>query len=102
MSGRLSWLFFEKKEVWESKAKATTNTRDMADDEMSASQLRQRYGRGGSAPDNSLSASQLRGRYGVENKDFSKGDGGGAMMIVMVVAAIAVIVGALVFFMQKS
>jgi len=74
----------------------------MADDQMSASQLRQRYARGGSAPDNSLSASQLRGRYGVENKDFSKGDGSGAMTVLMVVAAIAVVVGAIVFFMQKS
>ncbi|GMI40561.1 hypothetical protein TrCOL_g7859 [Triparma columacea] len=40
---------------------------------MSASQLRQRYGKGGTAADSELSASQLRARYGVQSnsRDFS-------------------------------
>ncbi|GMH76067.1 hypothetical protein TL16_g06961 [Triparma laevis f. inornata] len=40
---------------------------------MSASELRQRYHKGGSVPDSELSASQLRARYGVQsnNCDFS-------------------------------
>jgi hypothetical protein len=37
------------------------------DDSFSASELRNRYGRGGSARDSELSASQLRSRYEIEN-----------------------------------
>eukprot|EP00952_Eustigmatos_sp_NYUAD-ZCMA_P014200 55634-Eustigmatos_ZCMA.PRE.1 len=44
----------------------------MADDSHSASQLRQRYGRGGTATDSELSASQLRARYDIDNSRFSK------------------------------
>ena len=39
----------------------------MGDDSFSASELRQRYHKGGSIPDSDLNASQLRGRYGIEN-----------------------------------
>ena len=42
-------------------------TDTMGDDSFSASELRQRYHKGGSVPDSDLSASQLRGRYGIEN-----------------------------------
>lgn len=35
------------------------------DDGLSASELRQRYHRGGSARDDELSASQLKARYGI-------------------------------------
>ena len=37
----------------------------MGDSELSASELRQRYNRGGSAKDDELSASQLRARHGI-------------------------------------
>ncbi len=37
----------------------------MADDAFSASQLRQRYGKNGSAKDSDLSAAQLRARYAI-------------------------------------
>ena len=39
----------------------------MSDDQLNASELRKRYHRGGTIPDSDLSASQLRGRYGIEN-----------------------------------
>ena len=42
-------------------------TKDMADDGYSASELRQRYGKGGSAKDSDLSAAQLRARYSIPN-----------------------------------
>ena len=44
-----------------------------SDANLSASELRQRYHKGGSAPDSDLSAAQLRARYGVQNNsgDFS-------------------------------
>ena len=41
----------------------------MSDDQLNASELRKRYHRGGTIPDSDLSASQLRGRYGIENND---------------------------------
>jgi hypothetical protein len=39
----------------------------MSDDAYSASELRRRYQRGGTAKDSDLSAAQLRSRYGIEN-----------------------------------
>ncbi len=40
------------------------------DSDLSASELRQRYHRGGSIPDDQLSAPQLRARHGIaKNKD---------------------------------
>ena len=44
----------------------------MADDSYSASQLRRRYTKGGSARDSELSASQLRSRYEIDNSKFGK------------------------------
>ena len=43
----------------------------MADSGLSASELRQRYHRGGSATDDELSSSQLRARHGIPS---NKGD----------------------------
>ncbi|CEM38406.1 unnamed protein product [Vitrella brassicaformis CCMP3155] len=62
----------------------------MADDGLSASELRRRYGPGGSAPDSELSAAQLRARHNVQNREFRADDGGGVLMYV--VAGIALIV----------
>lgn len=45
----------------------------MSDDSLSASQLRSRYQKGGSAGDSDLSASQIRARYGVETNSFKAG-----------------------------
>mmetsp|Transcript_6761 Transcript_6761/g.26147 ORF Transcript_6761/g.26147 Transcript_6761/m.26147 type:complete len:85 (-) Transcript_6761:469-723(-) len=47
----------------------------MADDNLSASDLRRRYAQGGTAADSELTASQLRARYGIHSnrKDFSTG-----------------------------
>lgn len=40
-------------------------TANMADSELSASELRMRYHRGGTVPDSDLTSSQLRARHGV-------------------------------------
>ena len=43
---------------------------DENDSDLSASELRQRYGRGGSIPDDQLTARQLKARHGIpSNKD---------------------------------
>ena len=39
----------------------------MSDDRFTATELRQRYHKGGSVPDSDLTASQLRGRYGIQS-----------------------------------
>ena len=43
----------------------------MADSNMSASELRQRYHRGGNAQDDELSAAQLRARHGISSNKSS-------------------------------
>jgi hypothetical protein len=78
----------------------------MGDSNLSASELRQRYHKGGSLPDSELSAKQIRARHAVpsNSQDFStkhgQKSGGSATMIVGVVAAVAV-VGAIVYFSTK-
>ena len=66
------------------------------DDSRSASELRQRYHRGGSVPDSALSASQLRARYGVQSNkpDFSTSQSGSKStdMMVLVGGGFAVVV----------
>ena len=57
-------------------------------------------GRGGSATDADLSASQLRARYGVENKQFKQGDGG--LMLFVGIGAIIAIVGAIAYFVLNQ
>ena len=59
-----------------------------SDDTMSASQLRDRYGRDGSAGDSELSASQLRSRYSVETNSFRPG--GNVQCIYMLVFVIII------------
>ena len=70
----------------------------MGDSSMSASELRARYGPGGSAADSELTASQLRARYGVASnkKSFSTGEtsgagGAGSMNILLLSAGVAVL-----------
>mgnify|MGYP003385761470 CR=1 FL=1 len=50
----------------------TTDNNATGDSSMSASELRQRYNRGGTAKDDELSASQLRARHGVQKNSSSK------------------------------
>jgi len=56
--------------------------------------------RGGTAADSDLSASQLRGRYGVENKNFGASNDNTMQMIVGAVVCLIVTVG--MFFYLKS
>lgn len=56
----------------EKQGQNTLHIRAMDDSSMSASQLRQRYGRGGTAMDSELSAAQLRARYDIDNSKFGK------------------------------
>ena len=79
----------------------------MADSELSASELRQRYHRGGSAKDDELTAKQLRARHAIpSNKDdfsTSQSDGkslGGSPVLLIVVALL--LLGAVGFFMLKK
>ena len=62
----------------------------MGDDRYSASELRQRYGPGGSLKDSELSASQIRARHGIHANTFSGSHGFSVVSIlVLVVAAVA-------------
>lgn len=74
----------------------------MADSELSASELRQRYHRGGSAKDDELTAKQLRARHAIPSnkQDFSTSqmDGKGGMNP-MVIAIVLLIIVAIGFFM---
>lgn len=62
----------------------------MGDSELSATELRQRYNRGGTVKDDELSAAQLRARHGIpKNKDdFSTGakDDNTNTMVIVVIA----------------
>mmetsp|Transcript_34759 Transcript_34759/g.44343 ORF Transcript_34759/g.44343 Transcript_34759/m.44343 type:complete len:81 (-) Transcript_34759:269-511(-) len=77
----------------------------MADDGYSASQLRQRYNKGGTLNDDQLTAAQLRARHGIQSnrQDFSTGDktgGSGNMMVIVVV--LLVVAAGVGFFLFKS
>ena len=55
----------------------------MGDENLSASELRRRYHKGGTAKDSELSASQIRSRHNIENTKFSGGPvgaGGGNLL----------------------
>jgi hypothetical protein len=67
----------------------------MGDDRYSASELRQRYGPGGSLNDSELSASQIRARHGIQGNTFSDTGPSSVMLIALAVAAI---VGALALY----
>jgi len=74
----------------------------MTDDALSASQLRQRYHAGGTASDADLTARQLRARYGIASNrpDFSTGETGVPTMVV--VAAIGVALAFAAFVLLKT
>jgi len=67
----------------------------MADSELTASELRQRYHRGGTVPDDQLNAQQLRARHGIthNSRDFSTADkNSGSVMNPAIIGVIVVIV----------
>jgi len=72
----------------------------MGDDGYSASQLRSRYGPGGSEGDASLSASQLRSRHGINNREFK--NQGGMNPAVIGVAILAVFAVAYYFMVMQG
>jgi hypothetical protein len=81
----------------------------MADSDLSASELRQRYHKGGSVPDSELSASQLRARHGVARNaaDFSTQHNKGSNAGLVIGALVALGLGAVaalvwVFLLKKS
>ena len=71
----------------------------MSDSQLSASQLRQRYGANGTAQDSELSASQIRARHGVKNNSFQS-DSSYGHVIAFVCVALMLIVG-IVFVIKK-
>jgi hypothetical protein len=76
----------------------------MADDGLSASELRKRYLKGGTESDANLSASQLRARYGMQsnNKEWStKDNASGLSSPVIVIAALVLLALAAAFFLSK-
>lgn len=71
---------------------------------MSASELRRRYHKGGTAKDSELSASQIRSRHNIENTKFSGGPvgaGGGNQMTLIIIAAVVLLLGGAAFFFSK-
>jgi hypothetical protein len=77
----------------------------MADSDLSASELRRRYHKGGATNDDELSASQLRARYVIQSnkKEFSTSsngrEGGISTLMYVIVAFVGVgVIAALVHF----
>jgi hypothetical protein len=67
------------------------------DSDLSASELRKRYHKGGELDDSQLSASQLRARYGIKsNSKPQKGEEGGSATQGMLLLSIAVAVIAVI------
>ncbi|KAG6609758.1 Microfibrillar-associated protein 1 [Phytophthora cinnamomi] len=65
------------------------------DDGMTASELRQRYERGGSVRDCDLSAAQLRSRYAIPGNTFKEkqSDSSSMMMVVAAVVLLVILAG---------
>lgn len=69
-------------------------------DDLSASELRRRFHKGGSIPDSELTASQLRARHGIagNSRDFStkengSGDSANLVLIILLIAFVAAAAG---------
>ena len=78
----------------------------MGDSDLSASELRRRYHKGGSLADSELSAKQIRARHAVPSNtaDFSTrhgGAGGGSMPMRLVGVLLLIAVGGLYFVLGK-
>ncbi|KAJ0409818.1 hypothetical protein P43SY_005712 [Pythium insidiosum] len=73
----------------------------MSDDGYTASELRQRYERGGSVQDCDLSAAQLRARYAIPNNTFKPDKSqSNATLVIGAVVALLVLAGAAYMLMQ--
>lgn len=75
------------------------------DSELSASQLRNRYHKGGTLADSELSAKQVRARYAVPSNsaDFSTkhaSTGGGNMGMVVGLVAAGLLIGGVIWYMK--
>ncbi|OWZ22920.1 Microfibrillar-associated protein 1 [Phytophthora megakarya] len=70
------------------------------DDGMTASELRQRYERGGSVRDSDLSAAQLRSRYAIPGNTFKEKQSDSNTM--MIIAAIVVLTSIMSLFTKKD
>ena len=73
------------------------------DDSLSASQLRQRYTRGGDAKDDELTASQLRARHAIQSnaKDFSTAGGSqGLSSLIQVIGGVLVLAGLVLWLLR--
>ena len=81
---------------------------NMADDGMTAGELRQRYARGGSAKDDELTAAQLRARHAIPSnqKDFStrqsEKEKSQTMMLMAGVGVAVMVIVIVVYFSMKS
>ena len=79
----------------------------MGDSELSASELRRRYHKGGSLPDSELSAKQVRARHAVPSNasDFSTrhalGSSSGMTGILAVCAGVALVVLGAIYYFNK-
>mmetsp|Transcript_26604 Transcript_26604/g.26851 ORF Transcript_26604/g.26851 Transcript_26604/m.26851 type:complete len:80 (+) Transcript_26604:109-348(+) len=76
----------------------------MADSNMSASELRQRYHHGGNAQDDELTAAQLRARHGIQgNKsNFSTSQKGGIPIAAIIAVLVVVVAVGAYLALQKN
>ena len=77
----------------------------MGDSELSSSELRKRYARGGSMKDDELTAAQLRARHGIpaNRDDFAyNGEKSGGSSAVVLIVAVVLIIAAIYFILQNS
>ena len=94
-------------ENWANWAFDTQESQKMKDDELSSSELRNRYHRGGTAKDAELSASQLRSRHNVEGRNFdvsgnpSKTLKNFNQLTVIVAFVFVLLVGGVFFFLTR-
>ncbi len=81
----------------------------MGDDNLSASELRQRYlSKDGGLSDSQLSAAQLRARHGIASNQWKdqemkgKGGGGGSSVLtILILVVVAALVGGIVYMLAQ-
>ncbi|KAJ1410183.1 hypothetical protein B484DRAFT_190184 [Ochromonadaceae sp. CCMP2298] len=77
------------------------------DSDLSASELRKRYQRGGTIPDDALSSAQLRARHAIpsNSKDFAEGGrrkAGNGMSILLICLILAILLVVLYFYISTD
>ncbi|OQR87024.1 hypothetical protein ACHHYP_09660 [Achlya hypogyna] len=73
----------------------------MADDGMTASELRSRYGRNGTVRDCDLSAAQLRSRYAIEKNTFKDHSTQNSSVLIAVGVAAVILLASAAFFLSR-